>query len=201
MNRALFGLIAILVAGIASVAGIAMRESKSDRDRASFHQEQAPKVREHFNTMFGLKLGAKNHEDSFYSASSSVSMYMVEHQLSCDGEPCGTITALGTSENSNIVSLRYVLDRKVIQKSEALKTIAQLQTSLIYRFGEYKVRFDPDSEESQCVIFISPSEDAVEQLMESGKLPALPKLKELQFVRAPLRSNSSGKKLPQYQKM
>ncbi|MBN8691334.1 MAG: hypothetical protein J0L72_11195 [Armatimonadetes bacterium] len=179
MNRALFGLIAVLVAGIASVAGIALRESKSDRNRAAFHQVQAPKVREHFNTMFGLKLGAKNHEDSFYSASSSVSMYMVEHQLFCDGEPCGTITALGTSENSNIVSLRYVLDRKVIQKSEALETISQLKPNLIYNFGEYKVRFDPDSEESQCVIFISPSEDAVEQLMASGKLPSLPGKNEL----------------------
>lgn len=201
MNRSLFGLLAVLVAGIASVVGIALRESRSDQNRAVFHQERVPKVREHFNTMFGLKFGAKNHEDSFYSANNSWSMYMVEHQLSRDNRPCGTVTALGTSENPNIVSLRYTLDRKVMQKSEALKAISQLQPSLIYSFGEYKVRFDPEIGESQCVIFIYPSEDAVEQLMESGKLPVLPELKELQGVRASLRSNSSGKKLPHYQKM
>ncbi|MBS1719067.1 MAG: hypothetical protein JST35_01325 [Armatimonadetes bacterium] len=156
------------------VAGwLTYREWNWDRDRATFHQDRAPKVIAQFNQWFSVKLGSHLWMDTFDSYSSQTCSYTTEYELIGENGQVGTVTAYGYSDYPTAVTCMYELDLKKAPKSEFLKVLLNQPTSVI-RQDEDLLMYNAGSSHGRATFFIGPSNAALERLKEKGEPLKLP---------------------------
>lgn len=165
---------ALGVVGCSVIVASLVRELIWDHNRAIFHEDRAPKVIAHFNSILGLKLGTQIWHDSFDSAQSKSSGFLTQHTLLSNQENAGKVEAYGNSDLPQFVSLRYELYLSHIQKTSALKALASMRPELAFRLGDYKFRSGGISKSGVLTLFVYPSEDAASALKESGRVPEPP---------------------------
>lgn len=157
------GAVVFLAAG-----GLGYREWKWDRDRATFHQERAPKVMAQFNQWFAVKQGAQVWMDTFDNYSRQTCSFTTEYELLSENGKVGTVTAYGYSNYPTAVTCMYELDLEKAPKSEFLSALLNQTTSVIRQDEGLRMLYAGNSH-GVATFFIGPSDAALERLKDSGE--------------------------------
>lgn len=159
--------VVLVVAG-----GLTYREWKWDRDRATFHQDRAPKVIAQFNQWFSMKQGSHIWMDTFDSYSSKTCSYTTAYELIGENGKVGTVTAYGYSDYPTAVTCKYELDLEKAPKSKFFNVLLNQTPNVIWQDEDLQL-LNQGNAYGMTTFFIGPSDAAIERLKESGEPPKL----------------------------